>query len=91
MKALTDYILALRDLVKAEFNSMRRDRFRTAVAVIVMAAAAVLGLGAFACIFAGLFLFVNSLAGPASAAGITGAAALVLAFIVAEVAIWLGR
>ena len=91
MKALTDYILALRDLLKAEANAMRRDCFRTSVAVIIMAFAAVLALGAFACIFAALFMFVNSLAGPASAACITGAAALLLAFIIAEVAIWLAR
>ena len=91
MKALTDYILALRDLVKADANSMRRDCFRTVAALIVMASAVVVALGAFACIYAALFLYMNSLAGPAPAACITGIAALPLALVIAEVAIWLAR
>ncbi len=91
MKALTDYILALRDLLKAEANAMRRDAFRTAVAVIVMGTAALLALGALVCLFASLYIYVDSQSGPATAACITGAAALVLAFIIAEVGIWLAR
>lgn len=91
MKALTEYIISLKNLVRAEVDSVRHDFFRTAVALVIVTLVGLFCLAAIGLIFLALFLYLAGFMAPAPAVLITGIVALVFAVLLVEIAVWLAR
>lgn len=92
MRALTDFVVALADLLEAEVRFLKRSLIHVLLAGALMIGAAVLLTGGIALWIFGLFTSLQGAGlGVSAAAWISGAAALTFAAIVTGVALWLGK
>jgi hypothetical protein len=91
VKAITDYILALVDLVEAEARSLRRAMLRAVSGAVLLMLAGLIALGAVGLLAASLYMKLAEIMTPAHATLLCGAAGALAAIVLAKVGLWLGK
>lgn len=92
MRALTEYILAVSDLVEAEVKSIRRSLFRLVLAAALVLGGAALALMGLAMALYGLYQFLMSEGlGGSAAAALSGGSFVIVAALMIVGASWLKK
>ena len=91
MKLLTNYIVALANLLEAEIAHLRKEYFRTATAIVIMFGAVAMLVAGLLLVMLAIFLPIASSAGYPLAALVTGVIAFLFMGLITVVAIWLAR
>ncbi len=92
MRALTEYILAVSDLVEAEVKAIRQGLFRLVLAAALVLGGAVLALMGLAMVLYGLYqLLMSAGLGGSAAAALSGSTFIAVAALMIGGASWLKR
>lgn len=92
MRALTEYLVALSDLVQAEARELRRGLFRLVVAAVLVVAAAAVALLGLGMLLYGLYhVLLDAGLGVSGAAVLSGAIFMAGAALLLGGATWLRR
>lgn len=91
LKRISEFIIALTDLLEAEGRSLRLWVVRLGWGIVLMAGAGILGLTSFGFLLWGIFQYLEWATGPAAAALLMAFIALALAGLLAWLTKWLTR
>lgn len=85
--ALSDFVIALLDLLEAEAKSARKGVFKLAVSLTLLSLAGLLALGALGLFVAALYLYLITIVSAALSAFLCG----LLVIVIAGVFVWNAR
>ena len=91
MHKITEYVIALCDLLEAEARSLRQASFRAAAGLLVLVLAGLLMATGFGFLIAGLDMLLTAAMNPWAGAMITGGIVLLFGLIVTWIATSIGR